>query len=114
MADLGSSINLLDERDFKKLKPRPKLERTNAKVYPYKSDTTLPILGKFKATLETGNARNTTTTFYVTEGNDRSRLSWRTSEDLELIKVARPINSPTAADDEVAKLDLFHGLSRLK
>ena len=30
-------------------------------------------------------------TFYVTEGTDGSILSWRTSEALELIKVARPL-----------------------
>ena len=38
LADSGSSINLLDCKSFNKLKPRPTLKPTNAKIYPYKSD----------------------------------------------------------------------------
>ena len=49
LADSGSSINLLDCKRFNKVKPRPTLEPTNAKIYPYKSDDTLRILGKFTA-----------------------------------------------------------------
>ena len=52
------------------------------------------------------------------EGTDGSILSWRTSEVLELIKVARPLITPTC-DDRVDHLvrqydDLFHGLEKLK
>ena len=52
------------------------------------------------------------------EGTDGSILSWRTSEVLELIKVARPLITPTC-DDRVDHLvrqydDLFHGLGKLK
>ena len=52
------------------------------------------------------------------EGTDGSILSWRTSEILELIKVARPLITPTC-DDRVDHLvrqydDLFHGLGKLK
>ena len=54
----------------------------------------------------------------MTEGTDGSILSWRTSEALELIKVARPLITPTS-DDRVDQLvrqydDLFHGLGKLK
>ena len=41
LADSGSSINLLDCKSFNKLKPRPTMEPTNVKIYPYKSDDTL-------------------------------------------------------------------------
>ena len=118
MADSGSSINLLDEADFKKLKPHPKLEHTNAKIYPYKSDNTLPILGKFQAFIEAANSTKVKSTIYVTEGTGGSLLSWRTSEDLGLIKIASPLKAP-GAETEVEQLvreydDLFHGLGKLK
>ncbi|XP_044175498.1 uncharacterized protein K02A2.6-like [Acropora millepora] len=95
LADSGSSINLLDCKSFNRLKQRPTLEPTNAKIYPYKSAT-----------------------FYLTEITDGSVLSWRTSEALELIEVARPLIAPTS-DDRVDQLvrqydDLFHGLGKLK
>ena len=56
MADSGSSINILDECDFNKLKTQPTLESTNVRVYPYKSTTCLPVKGKFKSTIKTATA----------------------------------------------------------
>ena len=118
LADSGSSINLLDSKSFNKLKPRPTLEPTNAKIHPYKSDDTLPILGKFTARVETTDTQTIEATFYVTEGTDGSILSWRNSEALELIKVARPLITPTSNDrvDQLVREygDLFHGLGKLK
>ena len=116
LADSGSSINLLDSESFNKLKPRPTLEPTNVKIYPYKSDDTLPVIGKFKARVETTNTQTIEATFYVTEGTDGSILSWRTSEALELIEVARALITPTS-DDKVDQLvqeydNLFHGLGK--
>ncbi|XP_068704461.1 uncharacterized protein [Montipora foliosa] len=96
LADSGSSINLLDGKSFNKLKLRPTLEPTNAKIYQYKSDDTPPVLGKFKACVETTNTQTIEATFYVTKGTDGSILSWCTSEALELIKVARPLITPTS------------------
>ena len=118
LADSGSSINLLDCKSFNKLEPRHTLEPTNAKIYPYKSDDTLPILGKFTARFETTDTQTIEATFYVTEGTGGSILSWCTSEALELIKVARPLITPTS-DDRVDQLvrqydDLFHGPGKLK
>ena len=63
LADSGSSINLLDCKSFNKLKPRPTLEPTDAKIYPYKSDDTLPILGKFTARVETTDTQTIEATF---------------------------------------------------
>ena len=95
-----------------------KHQPTNAKIYPYKSDNTLSILGKFKARVETTDTQTIEATFSVTEGTDGSILSWRTPEALELIKVAKPLITPTS-DDRVDQLvrqydDLFHGLGKLK
>ena len=101
-----------------RLHPSPKLEHTNVKIFPYQSTVALPILGKFKAHVETANTIGTEATFFVTQGTAGSILSWRTSENLELIKIARQLNNKTSeskADQLVKEYDsLFHGLGKLK
>ena len=54
MADSGSSINILDEGDFEKLKqPRPELRATSTRVYPYESETPIQIcVGSLKRRLK--------------------------------------------------------------
>ena len=94
LADSGSSINLLNSKSFHKLKPRPTLEPTNAKIYPYKSDDTLPILGKFKARVETTHTQTIEATLCDRRNRtDGSILSWRTSKpwsSLELLDHSSP------------------------
>ena len=53
MADSGSSINILDESNYRELKEYPKLHETSACVYPYKSNEPLKVIGKFEAGLKT-------------------------------------------------------------
>lgn len=53
MVHSGSSINILDENDYRKPKERPMLQETSARVYPYKSNEPLKMLGKFEADLKT-------------------------------------------------------------
>ncbi|KAK3752856.1 hypothetical protein QZH41_000328 [Actinostola sp. cb2023] len=118
MADSGSRINILDEKDFKKIKKRPALQPTSTRVYPYKSDTPLKMLGKFEADITTEKAITSQETIYVTEGAGGSLLSWRASQNLELISVASPLSS-TDQRPEITRLvheysDLFTGLGKLK
>ncbi len=88
MADSGSSINILEERDYNKLSPRPTLERTRIKFYPYQTETPLPVLGQFTSIVASENVHRTAT-FYVVKGTSGSLLSWRTSTDLELLRVVK-------------------------
>ncbi|CAB3993644.1 Hypothetical predicted protein [Paramuricea clavata] len=116
MADSGSSINILDEQDYNKLSPRPSLEQTRIKVYPYQTETPLPVLGQFTSTVASETV-NRTETFYVVKGTSGSLLSWRTSTDLQLLKVVKPItyqNLPTVEQLTTQYQDLFQGLGKLK
>jgi hypothetical protein len=118
MADLGSSINILDEQDYNKLSPRPSLEQTRIKVYPYQTETPLPVLGQFTSIVASETV-NCTETFYVVKGTSGSLLSWRTSTDLQLLKVVKPITHqhiPTVEQLTTQYQDLFHyeGLGKLK
>lgn len=113
MADSVSSINILDEQDYNKLSPRPSLEQTRIKVYPYQTETPLPVLGQFTSIV----ASETVKTFYVVKETSGSLLSWRTSTDLELLKVVKPIthqNIPTVEQLTTQYQDLFQGLGKLK
>ena len=56
IADSGSSINILDEVHYRKLKQTPDLQDAKIKIYPYNSHSHLPALGKLVASFETENA----------------------------------------------------------
>ena len=76
MADSGATINLLDKNDLAKMKKPPTLMKSMTKIYPYASDTPLPVIGKFHTTVESKHKRFDST-FYVTSG--RSLLNWSTA-----------------------------------
>ena len=68
LVNTGSSINVLDETTFQKFQVKPKLSKTDTKVFTYGSNTNFPLLGKFIGTLETTH-KITTATIYVTKGS---------------------------------------------
>ena len=116
MADSGARINILDERDFNKLSPQPDLKLTRVNIFAYKTHAPLPILGKFTAPIQS-STKTCRDTFYVVEGTSGSLLSWKTSTNLELLKVVQPIvaqNTPTVDKLTSEYHDLFQGLGKLK
>ena len=46
--DSGSTTNILDESTFKKLNPLPEIRSTNTKIFPYRANHPLPLLGVIK------------------------------------------------------------------
>ena len=100
MADSGSSINILDERGYNQVSPRPSLKQTRIKVYPYQTETPNPVLGEFTSNI-TSSTAHLTETFYVVKGTSGSLLSWQTSTDLELLKVVKPIKHHDAPTVEL-------------
>ena len=116
MADSGSSINILDEQDYKKLSPLPSLEKTRVKIFPYQTQIPLPVLGRFNA-LTSSETTHRTATFYVVKGTSASLLSWRTSTDMNLLAVVRHIKqeeAPTVDQLLHDNEELFQGLDNLK
>ena len=117
MADSGSSINILDENDYKKLANRPELEDTSTRVYPYKSIKPLKMLGKFETTIATKDGATSQEAIYVAEGAGGSLLSWRASQKLGLIAIASPLaTEPKPGLQHLVQEyeDLFTGLGKLK
>ena len=60
-----SSINILDESNYRELKEYPKLHETSACVYPYKSNEPLKVIGKFEAGLKTEGKVTSREVIYV-------------------------------------------------
>ena len=120
LVDTGSSINLLNESFLNRMKTRPRISKTDTKVYAYGQKQKLPIKGKFTATVETSK-KITTAIFYIIGGNNDSLLSYDTSVQLELIP---EINSVTTSRYEQSSNNvenlltqysgLFEGIGKLK
>ena len=117
MADFGSSINILDENDYKNLQSPPKLEDTSTRVYPYKSNKPLKMLGKFTTTITTTDGATSKELVYVPKGAGGSLLSWQASQNLKLISIINPMaTEPRPGNQQLVEEyeDLFTGLGKLK
>ena len=120
MADSGASINILDEKEYHRLPNRTKLEPSTVKIYGYQSMAPLRILGKFRTTFES-ETKKLNDRLYIVEGSGGSLLSWKTSQELNLLQTVQQVKSvpskpaAKAPSDLVEEYnDLFHGLGKLK
>ena len=92
VADSGASINILDEKEYRRLPNCPKLEPSSVKIYGHQSKVPLGVLGKFSTTLES-ETKKLHAKFYVVKGSSGSLLSWKTSQDLSLLQIFSKSNS---------------------
>ena len=117
MADSGSSINILDENDYKKLQSPPKLEDTPTRMYLYKSNKPLKMLGTFMTTITTTDGATSKELVYVPKRAGGSLLSWQASQNLKLISTVNPMaTEPRPGNQQLVEEyeDLFTGLGKLK
>ena len=114
LADSGSTVNLLSKQDWLQMSPRPTLTTTDTQIFPYGASSPLCVVGKFH-TVVSSDAAETDALFYVVTELD-SLLSWKTAQDLNLIRVVQAVgNNPGHIDSLVCEYnDLFHGLGKLK
>lgn len=90
MADSGASINILDEKEYHRLPNCPKLAPSSVKIYGYQSKVPLCILGTFDTTLES-ETKKLDAKFYVVKGSSGSLLSWKTSQELNLLQTVQQV-----------------------
>lgn len=62
-----------NKKDFKDIVDRSILQPTSTRVYPYKSDMLLKMLGKFRANIVPKNGKVSQETIYVTKGTGGSQ-----------------------------------------
>lgn len=120
MADSGASINILDEKEYRRLPNCLKREPSSVKIYGYHSKVPLSVLGKFSTTLES-ETKKLHAKFFVVKGSSGFLLSWKTSQDLSLLQTVQQVKllpSKLEAGTPSGLLaeydDLFHGLGKLK
>ena len=94
MADIGAlSVNILDEVSFAKLRTKPRLRKTNEKIYPYGSNKPLPLVGKCDYEVET-EEKFSVETFFVVKGATGCLVSWKGSQRLGLFQVVQSVEHP--------------------
>ena len=87
--DTGSSINVLRESDYQQLTRLPTLHRTNIRLFSFGSTDPLPMLGKFRSSVNVvdDDSRQIDAQFYVVAGDSytTSLLSFNTAVDIGLV-----------------------------
>ena len=112
LIDTGSSVNVIDEDTFKKIKSKPKLSHANTRVFAYGSDKTLGLMGKFNATIET-DSKITTAPVYVVKGKYGNLLCYDTSVELNIVPVIASVSN--GHEILCAKYsEVFKGIGKLK
>ena len=115
LVDTGSSINVLDETTFQKFQVKPKLSKTDTKVFTYGSNTNFPLLGKFIGTLETTH-KITTAIIYVTKGSSGCLLCYDSAVELQVIPEISMFTSGSSKAEQLCQTysSIFEGIGKLK
>ena len=106
MADSGASVNVLDEKDYQSLTKPLTLQQTKVKIHAYKSSESLTVLEKFTTVLKFKSAC-VKDKIYVVKGFGGSLQSWKTSQDLGLLKAVHHVqdSSSTRVEELVKEYD---------
>ena len=115
LVDTGSSINILDENTYQRFQVKPKLSKTETKVFTYGSNTNFPLLGKFMGTVESKD-KITTANFYVTKGSSGCLLSYESAVGLQIIPEISVISSSSSKSEQLCETysSIFEGIGKLK
>ena len=116
LADSGSSVNILDETDYRKI-GRPKVTKMKrGKLVPYGGQNSLKVLGICQAHVETKDMHDVVK-FHVVKGeNLGSIMGFNTATKLSVIKVVNKIQTDKSGnvEDEEEFKHLFKGIGKLK
>ena len=126
VVDTGASVNIIGEDTFQKFGQNIRLQKCKTSIFAYGASETLPIIGKFEATLET-KSKLTVADLHVVKGNNVCLLSYETATNLGLVTVhVQQINSSKIPDANKQKRplsltgvlqkypNLFNGIGQLK
>ena len=80
----GSTLNILDEKTYQTLDPVPILKQSNANIFTYHSNTSLEVLGTFKA-YTTAFDKALIYKFYVVKGHGGNLLGKESAEQFLLL-----------------------------
>ena len=89
LIESGSTLNILDEKTYKTFDPVPILKQSNAKIFAYHSNTSLEVLGTFKAYTAAFD-KALIYKFYVVKGKGGNLLGKESAELFNLLRVGPP------------------------
>lgn len=93
--DSGASVNVLDSATFTKLMDNGfVLRNSSVKLYPYGSETPLPVKGTFSANVSTPQLQTRADFVVVENFNAGSLLGKKTATELGLLRVGPDLPSP--------------------
>ena len=108
--DTGAQVNLLSESEYRKLRNKPKLQRTKHKLKGY-GNYDIQIIGKFVAHVEHNGKHRMT--FFVVPGADKPLLGLEACERLGLVKRVADVKKDTYEALKEEYKELFEGLGCL-
>ena len=115
--DSGATVNIMDAPTFHRLKTTQKMQlhKAHSRIYPYGSDTPLPVLGVVKVSLQSAHDTSCETEFFVVKSSKGNLLSFNTASKLKLITINN-IASSSMTDDRIFKeyATLFEGTGKVK
>jgi transposase InsO family protein len=125
-ADTCATCNLIDQKTYECMSPKPDLEPTKVKIKPYGAGKRLVVAGQFKGCVEY-HGKRLNDVFYVVPSGQVPILSFENSQKLGLIKVSEHVNESeyvnaidgeTKGENPVKYMDkhpeLFNGVGKLK
>ena len=125
IVDTRALVNAFDRRTYDQIKTsQTKLQKSNAKVFPYGSDTPLQIVGKTLLNLTVGNKTHSVE-FQVIPGKGRTLLGRKSATEVGLLHVGliNSVSTSSCADQGQAQecneilgsfQDRFQGIGKLK
>ena len=84
LIDTGSSVMMMSNETFSRLRSKPHLVTPSIPVYAYGSSTPLDVIGTFHATVRY-KSKSTKAKVFVTSHNGDTLLDITTATDLDLI-----------------------------
>lgn len=92
--DTGAEVNVMDEKHYKKLVIRPKLQRCNKALYGYSNHEPVPIstIGEFNTRVLYGQHYHSIT-FVVTSGNGGNLLSYESAVKLGVMSRIKTVTN---------------------
>ncbi|XP_055844353.1 uncharacterized protein K02A2.6-like [Episyrphus balteatus] len=109
--DTGSTATIISNSTFNKLTNRPTLTKHTGKIIPYNSTTSLPIIGKFTASL-TFKQHSIAETIYVIDSQAISILSYNASKQLNIIHIVQQLSNNISLDIKQKYPEVFRGIGK--
>ena len=110
--DTGAQSNVIPKNSFDKLDPKPNLQSTNQRLTSC-CGARIPVIGTCDLTCSHKQYPRGAHRFYVVDSASTPIVGYRSSIDLNLIKLVLNVNAEQTSIDEKYK-SLFEGIGRLE